>query len=321
MAGPTLLDRYRSLTPKSAALAERAVASMPSGVTHDSWYPATLSAVRRIRGLGSRKWDVDGREYVDYAGGHGAPSLGHSHPAIVEAVERQVRLGPLRHRTNCKCVGPSWYASWCEWRGTSSLHGFRYGSDLAGRATCPGRNRSAQARAVPRLFSRLERPHGVRRSLELRRLADARRTRRTDRTGRALRRRRRCRSSRSAESARCRCGDYRTDRRVGDKCRSPRSFSPALGELTSATGTVLIFDEVISGFRCSPGGAQSAYGITPDMTTLAKILAGGLPGGAVVGRRDLLESVQLLQQRRAEKFRTKAPSTPTRCRRRPASQH
>ncbi len=47
---------------------------------------------------------------------------------------------------------------------------------------------------------------------------------------------------------------------------------------------VLIFDEVITGFRYTPGGAQRLYGVTPDMTTLAKIVAGGLPGGAVVGR-------------------------------------
>src|SRR6185295_5965754 len=52
---------------------------------------------------------------------------------------------------------------------------------------------------------------------------------------------------------------------------------------------VLIFDEVISGFRCTPGGAQQAFGIRPDLTTLAKIVAGGLPGGAVVGRRDILD--------------------------------
>jgi glutamate-1-semialdehyde 2,1-aminomutase len=52
---------------------------------------------------------------------------------------------------------------------------------------------------------------------------------------------------------------------------------------------VLIFDEVITGFRYSPGGAQQLYGVTPDVTTLAKIVAGGLPGGAVVGRRDVLD--------------------------------
>src|SRR5438094_51418 len=58
--------------------------------------------------------------------------------------------------------------------------------------------------------------------------------------------------------------------------------------LTSARGVVLIFDEVITGFRYSPGGAQQVYGVTPDLTTLAKIVAGGLPGGAVVGKRQLM---------------------------------
>ncbi len=54
---------------------------------------------------------------------------------------------------------------------------------------------------------------------------------------------------------------------------------------------LLIFDEVISGFRCSPGGAQAYYGVKPDLTTLAKILAGGMPGGAVAGRRDIMEQL------------------------------
>jgi len=51
---------------------------------------------------------------------------------------------------------------------------------------------------------------------------------------------------------------------------------------------VLIFDEVITGFRYSPGGAQAYFNVTPDLTTLAKIVAGGLPGGALCGRRDLM---------------------------------
>jgi glutamate-1-semialdehyde 2,1-aminomutase len=51
---------------------------------------------------------------------------------------------------------------------------------------------------------------------------------------------------------------------------------------------VLIFDEVITGFRYAPGGAQAYFGVTPDMTTLAKIVAGGMPGAAVVGKKELL---------------------------------
>jgi glutamate-1-semialdehyde 2,1-aminomutase len=61
-----------------------------------------------------------------------------------------------------------------------------------------------------------------------------------------------------------------------------------LRALTTRKGVVLIFDEVITGFRYAPGGAQAYFGVTPDMTTLAKILAGGLPSGAVVGKREFM---------------------------------
>jgi glutamate-1-semialdehyde 2,1-aminomutase len=61
-----------------------------------------------------------------------------------------------------------------------------------------------------------------------------------------------------------------------------------LRALTTRHGVVLIFDEVITGFRYSPGGAQAYFGVTPDLTTLAKIVAGGLPGGALCGKRPLM---------------------------------
>ena len=67
---------------------------------------------------------------------------------------------------------------------------------------------------------------------------------------------------------------------------------PIIREETAATGSVLIFDEVVTGFRASPGGVQAATGITPDMTTLAKILAGGLPGGAVCGRAEIFSAIE-----------------------------
>jgi glutamate-1-semialdehyde 2,1-aminomutase len=58
---------------------------------------------------------------------------------------------------------------------------------------------------------------------------------------------------------------------------------------------LLIFDEVISGFRCSPGGAQQFYGVTPDLTSLAKVLSGGYPGAALVGRADVLRLLDYRQ--------------------------
>jgi glutamate-1-semialdehyde 2,1-aminomutase len=71
----------------------------------------------------------------------------------------------------------------------------------------------------------------------------------------------------------------------------PDGFLQGVRALTAARQVVLILDEVITGFRWSPGGAQQRYGVRADLVTLAKILAGGLPGGAVAGRRELLEPI------------------------------
>ena len=68
-------------------------------------------------------------------------------------------------------------------------------------------------------------------------------------------------------------------------------FLKGLRELTESEGTILIFDEVMSGFRASPGGAQELFGITPDLTTLGKVIGGGLPIGAYGGREDLMSMI------------------------------
>jgi len=68
-------------------------------------------------------------------------------------------------------------------------------------------------------------------------------------------------------------------------------FLEGLRDLTSAHGALLVFDEVMSGFRVDPGGAQALYGITPDLTTLGKVIGGGLPVGAYGGRREIMELV------------------------------
>jgi len=68
-------------------------------------------------------------------------------------------------------------------------------------------------------------------------------------------------------------------------------FLEGLRELTAAHGALLVFDEVITGFRIAHGGAQARYGIRPDLTVLGKIIGGGMPVGAYGGRRDLMEHI------------------------------
>ena len=71
-------------------------------------------------------------------------------------------------------------------------------------------------------------------------------------------------------------------------------FLQGLRDITAEMGIVLIFDEVITGFRVSQGGAQELYGVTPDLTTLGKIIGGGLPVGAFGGRREIMSDISPL---------------------------
>src|SRR5205823_11845465 len=91
--GPmTIQEEYRARHPRSAALAERARAAIPGGITHDIRHLAPFPTYID-RASGTRKWDVDGHEYVDYWMGHGALFLGHCHPAAVKAVQEQMTRG------------------------------------------------------------------------------------------------------------------------------------------------------------------------------------------------------------------------------------
>jgi glutamate-1-semialdehyde 2,1-aminomutase len=73
----------------------------------------------------------------------------------------------------------------------------------------------------------------------------------------------------------------------------PPSYLHEARRLTEETGALFIMDEVITGFRMAPGGAQERYGVTPDLSTHAKILAGGFPGGCVAGRADILDFIEV----------------------------
>src|SRR5260370_42181792 len=107
----TIVADYRARTPGSGALFERARKVLPSGITHDARYLDPYS-IHVARANGPRKWDVDGNEYVDYFGGHGAMLLGHSHPAVIEAVKRQMDLGT--HYGSSHELAGAWAEMGCE---------------------------------------------------------------------------------------------------------------------------------------------------------------------------------------------------------------
>lgn len=286
-----LIEHYLRRTPKSARLAERARASLPAGIAHDSRNQAPYP-IYVDHAAGSRKWDVDGHEYVDYTGGHGALLLGHNHPVVTRAVAEQLARGT--HFGSCHELEVRW-AEWVK-RLVPSAQRVRFTSSgteatlLALRLARASTGRPKIVRfaghfhgwhdhmafGVSSHFDGSPTPGvlpGVASEMRLVPAGDPQAVANALEPGDV--------AAVIIEPTGASWGQV--------PVRS--EFLTALRELTKAAGAVLIFDEVISGFRCSPGGAQAFYGITPDMTTLAKILAGGLPGGAVAGSAQLMDQL------------------------------
>jgi glutamate-1-semialdehyde 2,1-aminomutase len=300
-----LADRYGAEFPKSRRLHEKAKGIFPNGVTHDLRHLEPFP-IYIERAKGGHKWDVDGHELIDYWSGHGAILLGHSHPAVVEAVQRQVERST--HPGACHESEIAWgervqrlIPSAERVRFTSSgteatLMALRLARIYTGRPRvlkfaghfhgwhdfiAPGANAPFDG-AIPGIPPEIAGHTVVVPPNDL-----------------AL-----------VEKA------LVQDRTIGGVILEPTGghwgtvpirgeFLRALREITARLGVLLIFDEVITGFRVHPGGAQAHYGVTPDLTTLAKILAGGLPGGCVAGRADILATLEV----RPGKAKMKHPGT------------
>jgi glutamate-1-semialdehyde 2,1-aminomutase len=302
----SLTERYEAEFANSRKLFEQARDIFPNGVTHDLRYLEPFP-VYIDRAQGAAKWDVDGHQLIDYWSGHGALLLGHSHPDVVAAVQRQ--MGRATHPGGCHELEIEW-GQWVQ-RLVPSAERVRFVSSgteatlmalrlvrihtgrpcvlkFAGHFhgwndfLIPAADPPFDGSPVPGVPSEVacatvvvppNDPDAVERAL-------------------------------------------RSDDRIGGVILEPTGghfgqvpvrgdFLRALRDLTTRHGRLLIFDEVITGFRVHPRGAQGHYGVTPDLTTLAKILAGGLPGGCVAGRADLLAPLEF----RPGKPKMKHPGT------------
>jgi glutamate-1-semialdehyde 2,1-aminomutase len=289
---PSLAERYAAAFPRSRKLHEQARGIFPNGVTHDARH-LTPFPVYVDRAQGSHKWTVDGRELIDFWSGHGAILLGHSHPAVVEAVQRQMEKAT--HPGACHELEIEWglrvqrlipSAQRIRFTGSgteSTMMALRLARIFTGKPRVlkfaghfhgwndflyPGADYPVDA-PVPGVLSEVAQNTVIVPPNDL------------DAVERTL----------------------RSDSQIGCVILEPTGghwsevpirgpFLKGLREITTRHNRLLIFDEVITGFRVSPGGAQVHYGIQPDMTTLAKILAGGLPGGCVAGRTDILEYLE-----------------------------
>ena len=282
----TIETEYQRRHPGSAERYARAGTIFPNGVTHDGRFVAPFP-LYVARSDGAHKWDVDGNQLIDYVTGHGALLLGHAHPAVVAAVAGQMARGThygaehdleLRWAELVMGLFPSVERLRFTASGTeATMLALRLARAFTGRSTVlrlAGHyhgwhdllTRDAAADANPPGV-----PDGLFHATEVlpadlgpieQALAQ-----RDDIAALIL-------EPSGASYGAVPLGD---------------DFLRALRRLASDHKVVLIFDEVVTGFRVLPGGVQERSGVRADLTTLAKVLAGGLPGGAVGGRAEIMQ--------------------------------
>ena len=282
-------NSFSSKRQKSKELSEKAKNLIAGGITSELRY-ATPFPIFICKAKGSRKWDVDGNEYIDYSMGSAALLLGHSHEAIVEAVNLQVNQGTLYSSLSEKEL---------EW---AELISSMYASSERVRFVGSGTEANILAIRLARAFtgqSKIIRfeghfhgwgddtnvgikfpfdkkvSHGLPKNVvdssivcpaDLQFVEDV-----------------------LSENKDIAAIILEPSGASWGTVPIPNSFLKGLRKLCDLNKVVLIFDEVITGFRWSPGGIQELEGVTPDLTTLAKNLTGGLPGGCVSGKSELMD--------------------------------
>lgn len=268
--------------------AMQALEIYPAGVTHDARYVKPFPIYIQSAD-GALKIDVDNHELIDYAVGHGSLILGHNHPEVTEAVMAQLKRGTHFG------AGHDQELEWGDWvqRLVPSAARVKFtssGTEATMLAIRAARAYSGKDKilkfaghfhgwhdyAVPGEKTPFDAPSspGVpQSSYDLTVVAPH--------------------DDLDFVESQLATGEFAAvilEPSGASWATIPpkEGFLLQLRELTRKYDTILMFDEVITGFRWAPGGAQQRFGITPDMTTLAKIVAGGLPGGCIAGRADIM---------------------------------
>ncbi len=284
---------YRRTFDRSAALYERALERFPNGVTHDGRFMRPFP-VYIDRAQGSRKWSVEGRELIDYWMGHGSLILGHSHPEIAKVIAEQAARGT--HYGACHELEIEW---------ADMIRQLMPSAETI-RFVSSGTEATLMAIRLARTFT------GRRKVIKFRGHYHGWHDQVLDGVGPAHNRPMPGVLSEVFDTL-ISLPEVNLDR-VADTLKRDNDVAclileptgamfggvelsddivPGLRELTERYGVIFVMDEVVTGFRCAPGGAQEYYGVKPDLSTLAKIVAAGLNGGALVGRADIMELLEL----------------------------
>ncbi|HDO41813.1 MAG TPA: aspartate aminotransferase family protein, partial [Candidatus Bathyarchaeota archaeon] len=314
-SGGKIEEKYLKKHPKSRELYEKAKTLFARGVTHDSRYFEPMP-IYCVRAKGSRKWDVDGNEYIDYWMGHGALILGHAHPVVTRAATEQARKGThlgASHKLEIEWAEKVTNLIPCARGGlvefTSS------GTEATMMAIRIARAYTGKKKIIKFLshfhgwfdytiidynpdYSQLLSdgyPTGI--PPEICRYTIALPPNDIEAVEKSL------------EKNNVACVILEPGGASMGLIPSSKEFLEKLRKITRDRGVILIFDEVVTGFRDAPGGAQEHYGVIPDMATLGKILGGGYPGGAVTGRREYMSLLEFKIEGKKNFRRIRHPGT------------
>jgi len=284
---------------KSRALQQRAERVIPGGVDSPARAFKSVGGDPPIivRGSGSRMWDADGNEYIDYVGSWGPLILGHGHAHVVAAIERATR------------DGASFGASTQSEAELAELVVEAMPSVEMVRFVSSGTEATMSAIRLARGYTKRDRIikfegcyHGHADSLLVKGGSGLATLGIPDSAGvpaelaqltTALPYNDIAAVEEAFEKFPDKFACVIVEPVVGNMgCVPPApDYLKNLRELCTRRGVLLIFDEVMTGFRLAYGGAQELFGIRPDLTTMGKIIGGGLPVGAYGGRRDIMNMV------------------------------
>ena len=276
----TLVDDYLARTPRSRALYERATAALPGGSTRTTVYSAPYPPYA-ASGAGLVMTDVDGNTYRDFLGNYTSLILGHAHPAVVAAVESQVRRGSAFAAPTETEVELAEELR----RRVPSIEQLRFTS--SGTEATMFAIRAARAFTGRPLIAKFDHSYHGTHDLVMTGTPGV-----PDAMGRLIVELQWGEPDAIEATLRGREADLAAIilepvQGAGGVRPSEPGFLSFLRSLADRLGALLIFDEIIS-FRIAPGGAQEIYGIRPDLTTLGKIIAGGYPLAAFGGRADVM---------------------------------
>ncbi len=309
-------DATKGLTAEQKAhieaLIERVATRAPSSKSYVARYRGRLADPRTVQGFkrqwkemvfpivaartaGSKIWDLDGNEYIDLVNGYGVTFLGHSPSVVTDAVRRQldlgVEIGPQNRLAGgvaelvCELTGAE-RAAFCNTGSEAVLAAMRLARTVTGKdkiATFQGHYHGIFDEV---LVKAVEAPGGLRAlpiapGIPRKKVEDTIVMKFGDpRSFDVIRQHADEIALVMMEPVRSRNPDLR-----------PVEFIRELRRLTEELGIPLLFDEMVTGFRCHPGGAQAYFGVRADLTTYGKVVGGGYPIGVIAGKSLYLDAL------------------------------